>query len=71
MAVCAEAYNGIELTCHKQSPSGGGAMRYLFFLLWIPAAFLLYLSIHQEIVAQKGREAHTKPVITAHAGHPH
>lgn len=46
-------------------------MRYLLFLLWIPAAFLLYLSIHQEVVAEKAREANQKPVITAHAGHPH
>jgi hypothetical protein len=46
-------------------------MRYLLFLLWIPAAILLYLSIHQEVLAEKGRDVEKKPVITAHAGHPH
>lgn len=45
-------------------------MKYLLFLLWIPAVILLYLSIHQEVLAEKGRDAGEKPPITAHAGHP-
>ena len=46
-------------------------MRYLLFLLWIPALMLLYLSIHQEVLAEKGRDIEKKPRITAHASHPH
>ena len=43
----------------------------LLFLLWIPAAIFLYLSIRQEIAAEKGRDVEKKPAITAHAGHHH
>ena len=46
-------------------------MKYLLFLLWIPALLLLYLSIHQEVLAEKGHDAEKKPGITAHVGHPH
>ena len=46
-------------------------MKYLLFLLWIPALILLYLSIHQEVVAEKGRDIEKKPGITPHAGHFH
>jgi len=45
-------------------------MKYLLFLLWIPALLLLYLSVHQEVLAEKGRDVEKKPGITAHAGHP-
>ena len=46
-------------------------MKYLLFLLWIPAAVILYLSIHQEIVAENGRDLREKPHVIAHAGHAH
>jgi len=46
-------------------------MKYLLFLLWFPAAILLYLSIHQEIRAERGRDMQKKPIITAHAGNRH
>jgi hypothetical protein len=32
-------------------------VKYLVFLLWIPAFVVLYLSIHQEIVAERTRHA--------------
>ena len=44
-------------------------MRYLVFLLWIPAFLLLYLSIHQEILAERNRGAR-KPEAPAQVGHP-
>lgn len=46
-------------------------MKYLLFLLWIPALILLYLSIHQEVLAEKRHDAEKKPAITAHARHHH
>jgi hypothetical protein len=46
-------------------------MKYLLFLLWIPAAILLYLSIRQEVAAEKGRDVEKKPAIIVHAEHPH
>ena len=46
-------------------------MRYLLFLLWIPAVMLFYLSIHQEVLAENARDIDKKPGITAHAGHAH
>jgi hypothetical protein len=50
---------------------GGGPTKYLVFLFWIPALIVLYLSIHQEIQAERDRNPHEKPGATAHAGHPH
>lgn len=51
---------------------GGGAMKYLVFLLWIPALIILYLSIHQEVQAERERSAaYEKPRVTAHAAHTH
>ena len=46
-------------------------MKYLVFLFWLPALLVLYLSIHQEIVSEKGRVAEDKPPMTAHARHHH
>lgn len=46
-------------------------MKYLLFLPWIPALILLYLSVHQEVLAEKARDMEKKPGITAHAGHAH
>jgi hypothetical protein len=47
-------------------------MKYLVFLFWVPAFIVLYLSIHQEIRAERDRAAaREKPRMTAHAGHPH
>jgi hypothetical protein len=51
--------------------SGGGAMRYLVFLFWLPALVVLYLSVHQEILSEKGRVAREKPPMTVHAAHHH
>jgi hypothetical protein len=45
-------------------------MKYLIFLLWIPAFLLLYLSIHQEIMAEKKRGTR-KPEVTASEAHLH
>jgi hypothetical protein len=45
-------------------------MKYLLFLLWIPAAIFPYLSIHQEVAAEKGRDVEKKPAIMVHAEHP-
>ena len=42
-------------------------MKYLVFLLWIPAFLILYLSIHQEIVAERTRRAHETGSASAHA----
>ena len=39
-------------------------MRYLLFLFWIPTLILLYLSIHQEVVTEKGHDVEKKPGIT-------
>jgi hypothetical protein len=44
-------------------------MKYLLFLLWIPAVILLYLSIHQEGLAERRRDVQKKPIVTAHAEH--
>jgi hypothetical protein len=46
-------------------------MKYLVFLFWIPAVLVLYLSIHQEIRAERDRNARERPGVAAHAGHPH
>jgi len=47
-------------------------MKYLVFLFWVPAFIVLYLSIHQEIRAERDRTAaREKPRMTAHAGHLH
>lgn len=32
-------------------------MKFLVFLFWIPALLVLYLSIHQEIQAERDRNA--------------
>jgi len=46
-------------------------MKYLVFLFWIPALIVLYLSIHQEIQAERDRSAaHEKLRVTAHSAHP-
>jgi hypothetical protein len=45
-------------------------MKYLLFLLWIPAAIFPYLSIRQEVAAEKGRDVEKKPAIMVHAEHP-
>jgi hypothetical protein len=43
-------------------------MRYLVFLFWIPALIVLYLSIDQEIQAERDRAAtHEKPRVAAHS----
>ena len=44
-------------------------MKYLVFLFWIPALVVLYLSIHQEIQAERDRAAHEKPRVAAHSAH--
>lgn len=45
-------------------------MKYLVFLFWIPALIVLYLSIHQEIRAERDRAcAHEKPRVAAHSAH--
>ena len=45
-------------------------MKYLVFLIWIPALIVLYLSIHQEIQAERDRAgAHEKPRVAAHSAH--
>jgi hypothetical protein len=45
-------------------------MKYLVFLFWIPALIVLYLSIHQEILAERNRAAaHEKPRVAAHSAH--
>jgi len=46
-------------------------MKCLLFLFWIPALILLYLSIHQEVLAEKTRGVEKKPVITVHVRHSH
>ena len=46
-------------------------MKYLVFLFWIPAVLVLYLSIHQEIRAERDRSVRERPGVHAHAGHPH
>lgn len=46
-------------------------MRYLLFLLWLPALLVLYLSIHEEILSEKRSDTSQKPHITAHPHHPH
>jgi hypothetical protein len=47
-------------------------MKYLVFLFWIPALIVLYLSIHQEIQAERDRAAaHEKPRVAAHSAHLH
>ena len=46
-------------------------MKCLLFLFWIPALILLYLSIHQEVLAEKTRSVEEKPVITVHVRHSH
>jgi hypothetical protein len=45
-------------------------MKYLFFLLWIPAFLLLYLSVHEEILAEKNRGAR-KPEVPERVEYPH
>jgi hypothetical protein len=47
-------------------------MKYLVFLLWIPALLVLYVSIRQEIQAERERTTlHEKPRVAAHSGHSH
>jgi hypothetical protein len=46
-------------------------MRYLLFLLWLPALLVLYLSIHEEMVSETRSDMLRKPHITAHPHHPH
>jgi hypothetical protein len=46
-------------------------MRYLLFLLWLPALLVLYLSIHEEMLSEKWSDMLQKPHITAHPHHPH
>lgn len=46
-------------------------MRYLLFLLWVPALLVLYLSIHEEMLSEKRSDTREKPHLTAHAHHPH
>lgn len=46
-------------------------MKYLVFLFWLPALLVLYLSVHQEILSEKGRVVRDKPPMTAHAAHHH
>lgn len=45
-------------------------MRYLLFLLWLPALLVLYLSIHEEMLSEKRSVTLQKPHITAHPHHP-
>lgn len=45
-------------------------MKYLVFLLWIPAFLLLYLSIHHEILAGRNRSAR-KAEMPAQLRHRH
>ena len=49
---------------------GRCAMRYLIFLLWLPALLVLYLSMHEEILSEKRSDMSQKPHLTAHAHHP-
>lgn len=45
-------------------------MKYLVFLFWIPALIVLYLSIHQEIQAERDRAAlREKPRVATHSPH--
>jgi hypothetical protein len=45
-------------------------MKYLVFLFWIPALIVLYLSIHQEIQAERERaSAHEKARVAVHTAH--
>jgi hypothetical protein len=45
-------------------------MKYLVFLFWIPALIVLYLSIRQEIQADRDRAAaHERPPVAAHSAH--
>ena len=60
---------GIEVTCHFDR-LGGGTMKFLVFLFWIPALIVLYVSIHQEIQAERDRSAlREKPRVVAHSAH--
>ena len=46
-------------------------MKYLVFLFWIPAFVVLYLSILEEIRAERNRDAAREtPRVAAHSGHP-
>jgi hypothetical protein len=44
-------------------------MKYLVFLLWVPAFLLFYFSIHQEILAERNRGAR-KPTMSARTRQP-
>jgi hypothetical protein len=47
-------------------------MKYLVFLFWIPVLIIvLYISIHQEMEAERDRTAREKQVVAAHTGYPH
>lgn len=46
-------------------------MRYLLFLLWVPALLVLYLSVHQEILSEHRSDAREKPHIPTHTHRPH
>jgi len=43
-------------------------VKYLVFLFWIPAILVLYLSIHQEVQAERDRNAHRLPRTEVPAG---
>jgi len=43
-------------------------VKYLVFLFWIPALLVLYLSIHQEIRAERDRNARQEARLTTRAG---
>jgi hypothetical protein len=45
-------------------------MRYLLFLLWLPALLVLYLSIHEEMLSEKRPDARERPRFTVHTHHP-
>jgi hypothetical protein len=45
-------------------------MKYLVFLLWLPAFLLLYLSIHQALLAERNRGARN-PEAPARVGSRH
>jgi len=46
-------------------------MRYLLFLLWLPALLVFYLSIHEEMLLEKRTDTRGRPHLTAHTPHPH
>ena len=47
------------------------AMKAFWFLLWIPAIVVFYLSLHDEVLRERQlREHRPKPVLPHHAAHP-